>query len=98
MKNKRLSTFEREMQDEVFRQQFEEEYETFLLSEVIGKLMKEDKKTVRQLAKETHLSPTVIQKLRSGKQEDVKLSNFINLSHACGFEIILEKGGHRIPL
>ena len=84
--------------DEIFRQKFEAEYEAFLLSEVICTLMKDEKKTVRKLAQETHLSPTVIQNLRSGKQEDVKLSNFINLSHACGFNLVLEKGNHRIAL
>jgi len=45
-------------------------------------LMEKDKKSVRQLASEAGLSPTIIQKLRSGKQEDVKLSNFIGISLA----------------
>ena len=98
MQNKPLSTFEKEMQNEEFRERFESEYEAFLLSEIIGKLMDEDKKTVRALAKESHLSPTVIQNLRSGKQDDVKLSNFINISHACGFSLVLEKGNDRILL
>ena len=41
---------------------------------------------------------TVIQKMRSGKQEDVKLTNFLNISHACGYHVYLEKGNDRISL
>jgi len=98
MANKRESTFDREMKDASFRKQFEEEYQDFLLSEIISILMEDEGKTVRKLAHEVGLSPTVIQKLRSGKQKDVKLRNFINISHACGFNVILEKGDDRIVL
>lgn len=37
-----LSTFEREMLDPVFREQFETEYGAFLLSEIIKTLMKNE--------------------------------------------------------
>lgn len=40
MTKKDLSTFEREMQDPLFREQFEKEYDEFLLSEIIKALMK----------------------------------------------------------
>lgn len=98
MTRKSLSTFEREMQNLSFREKFEVKYEEFLLSELICFLMKMEAKSVRQLAEETGLSPTVIQKMRSGKQEDVKLRNFISISHACGFHLVLEKGKKRIAL
>ena len=98
MTSKRVSTFDREMNNLSFRKKFEKEYKEFLLSEIINALMANDGKSVRKLAKEVNLSPTVIQKLRSGKQEDVKLSNFISISHACGYHIILEKGKNRISL
>lgn len=93
-----LSTFEREMQDDNFRKQFEKEYEEFLLSEIIRSLMENDDKSVRKLAEEVHLSPTVIQNLRSGKQNDIKLKNFLNISHACGYDLFLEKDGQKIAL
>lgn len=92
------STFQKEMQNEEFREQFEREYADFLLSEWIIAIMKNDKKTVRKLAEEVGLSPTVIQKLRSGKQEDIKLSNFIHILQACGYHLIMEKAGRRIPI
>lgn len=40
MTKKDLSTFDREMQDSLFREQFETEYGGFLLSEIIKMLMK----------------------------------------------------------
>lgn len=98
MSNVQLSTFDREMKDASFRDKFNSEYNEFLLSEIIRSLMDNDNKSVRKLAEEAHLSPTVIQNLRSGKQDDVKLSNFINISHACGYHIVLEKNNNRITL
>jgi DNA-binding Xre family transcriptional regulator len=98
MTNPRLSTFEREMKNVPFRKKFEKEYKEFLLSEIISSLMENDGKSVRKLAKEVGLSPTVIQNLRSGQQDDVKLRNFINISRACGYHVILEKENDRIAL
>jgi len=98
MSNTPLSTFDREMKKASFRRQFEKAYKEFLLSEIISALMENDRKSVRVLAKEVGLSPTAIQNVRSGKQDDIKMSNFINISHACGYDIILEKGKDRIAL
>jgi len=98
MSNKKPSTFEREMQKASFRKKFDKEYKEFLLSELITALMENDNKSVRKLAKEVGLSPTVIQKLRSGKQDDMKLSNFINVSQACGYHLVLEKDDTRISI
>ncbi len=93
-----LSTFEREMNDKAFQEVFEKEYQEFILSETILAMMNDAHKSVRKLATETDLSATVIQNIRSGTQEDIKLSNFINISHACGYKLILEKNKQRISL
>jgi len=53
--------------------------------------MEADKKSVRELAREAGLSPTVIQKIRSGHQKSIKLDNFIHIRHACGYHLVLEK-------
>lgn len=97
-KNKTISTFERLMQDQDFKEKYECEHRKTLLSELMLSLMEEDEKSVRKLAHAIGLSPTVIQKIRSGKQEDIKMSNFINIVHACGYHLVLEKGAHRISL
>ena len=57
-----LSTFEREMQDAEFCQQFDNAYKEFLLSEIVLASIECDNKTVRALAKEVNLSPTVVHK------------------------------------
>jgi len=98
MTKRYLSTFEREMKDSAFHDEFEKEYNEFLLSETILCMMEEAHKSVRKLAEESGLSPTIIQNIRSGTQEDMKLSNFVNISHACGYKVVLEKGNQRIAL
>ena len=98
MANKQLSTFDKEMKNASFRKKFEKAHKEFLLSEIIHALMENDRKSVRTLASEVGLSATVIQKLRSGKQTDIKLSNFINIFHTCGYQLILKRGRNRITL
>lgn len=98
MTKQHLSTFEREILDSAFQEEFEKEYNEFLLSETILAMMEEAHKSVRKLASESGLSPTIIQNIRSGIQEDIKLSNFINISHACGFKLVLEKDNQRIAI
>lgn len=55
-------------------------------------------KSVRKLAEEANISPSVIQDLRTGKQHDIKLSNLLKIVHALGYELILEKGDDRLIL
>jgi len=98
MNTVKKSTFEKEMENASFRRKFQKEYKEFLLSELIAALMEGDKKSVRKLAEDVGLSPTVIQNLRSGKQEDIKLSNFINISQACGYHLTLTKDSEQIVI
>lgn len=98
MNNKVKTTFEREMKNAKFKKAFDESYKELVLSELLVTAMEEDNKSVRELAKEVHLSPTLIQNIRSGKQDDLKFKNFISIFHACGYDVVLEKGNKRIPL
>lgn len=92
------TTFEREMLDSDFKGLFDKGYQRFLLSELLTNLMEESHKSVRGLAEEVGISPTIIQNLRSGKQKDLKISNFMSIAAACGYHIFLEKNNHRIEL
>jgi DNA-binding Xre family transcriptional regulator len=92
-----MSTFEREMQDPQFAKAYKNEYQELVLSELLLALMDEDDKSVRQLAKEAGISANAIQNIRSGKSQDMRLKNFIGVVQACGYNIVLEKEGHRIP-
>ncbi len=91
------TTIDRWRLEPEFRQEADQEYRELVLSELLLALMDEDDKSVRQLAKEAGISSTAIQKIRSGKSQDMRLSNFIHVVKACGYNIILEKDGHQIP-
>ena len=90
--NKPLSTFERKMKNPKFKKAFEEGYRELLFSELMISIMEDDGVSIRELAKEAELSPSVIQDLRTGKQHDIKVSNLIKIVHAFGYEVILKKG------
>ena len=60
--------------------------------------MADDDKSIRKLAKEANLSPSVIQDLRAGKQHDIKVSNLIKIIHVFGYALVLEKGNERLIL
>jgi transcriptional regulator with XRE-family HTH domain len=94
--NKPLSTFERKMQNPKFKKAFEEGYGELLFSELMISIMEDDDVSIRELAKEADISPSVIQDLRSGKQHDIKVSNLIKIAHAFGYEVILQKGEKRL--
>ena len=73
------------------REDFEKGYKEFLLSELLIALMQENEISVRKLAKEVGLSPTVIQELKSGKKKNITLQNFINILDSLGYLLIVEK-------
>lgn len=98
MTKKTLSTYEREMKNARFKKAFDKSYKEFLLSELLIAIMEEDEISVRELAKEVGLSPTIIQKIRSGKQDDLKISNFVSIVGVCGYKVILEKNDERIEI
>src|SRR5579864_7301233 len=88
---KATSTYEREMKNARFKNAFKKSYKEFLLSELLISFMEEDDLSVRNLAKEVGLSPTIIQNIRSGKQDDLKISNFVSIVNFCGYKVYLEK-------
>ena len=96
--NKPLSTHERKMQNQKFKKAYKRGYQELLFSELLISVMADDDKSVRALAKEACLSPSVIQDIRSGKQHDIKVSNLIKIAHAFGYEVILQKGEERLAL
>ena len=94
----KLSTFERKMQNPDFQAKFATGYRDFLLSELFMAMIENDDISIEQLAKEVNISPSLIQNICSGKQKDLKISNFLELAKACGYRLILEKGEERISL
>ncbi len=96
--NKQLSTFERKMKDRKFKKAYDAHYKELLFSELLISIMEDDDKSVRGLAEEANISPSVIQELRSGKQKDIKVSNLLKIAQAFGFEVVLQKGDERLML
>src|SRR5690348_10229681 len=94
--NKPLSTFDRKMKNPKFKKAFEAGYNELLFSELMIAIMEDDDISIRELAKEAQISPSVIQDLRSGKQHDIKVSNLIKLAHIFGYALILQKGKKRL--
>lgn len=96
--NKPLSTFQRKMKDPKFKKAFEEGYKELLFSELMTSIMDEDEVSIRKLAKESGISKSVIQNLRSGKQHDIRVSNLIKIAHAFGYVLLLQKGDDELIL
>lgn len=92
------STYKKEMQNPKFRKLFEREYAELLLSELILAMMEDDKATVRKLAKEVGIAPSVLQSVRSGKHSNMTLKNFIKLISALGGEVNVRRGKEYIPI
>lgn len=98
MIKKTTTTFDKWMADPEIKERFDKDYKNFVLSELLLALMENDGKSVRELAKEVGLSPTVIQNIRSGKQEDMKIKNFISIAHACGYHLLLVNEREKIAV
>jgi hypothetical protein len=98
MNKKVVSTFERKMKNVKFKKAYEKSYKKLLFSELMIAVMTQDDKSVRKLAKEANLSPSVVQDLRTGKQCDIKVSNFIHIAQALGYEILLRKDKEYLTL
>jgi hypothetical protein len=86
------------MENPKFRKRFLEEYGELALSELVLALMAEDDVSVRRLAKEVGLAPSVVQSVRSGKHANLTLKSFIKLISALGAELAVKKGRHYIAL
>ena len=98
MNKKVTTTFDKWMENPKIKEAYKEGYEEFVLSEFLRALMEGDDQSVRGLAKKAGLSATVIQDIRSGKQKDMKVKNFLHVVHACGYDVVLDNGKERIPL
>lgn len=79
-------------------QEYKKGYRELLLSELILAAMEEDDISVRKLAKAADISPTIIQGIRTGANQNITLNSFLKILKALGCSIIIEKDGNRISL
>lgn len=86
------STYERLIQeDPEFEKDLEKRYREFILSELLLAVMEEDHLSIRKLAKEARVSPSLIQDLRTGKKDNLTFKSFSNIVEALGYDIVLER-------
>lgn len=98
MNSNPMPTYERKMQDKKFKKAYDKHHKELLFSELLISIMESDDKSIRDLATEARISPSVIQDLRSGKQKDIKVSNLIKIAESFGYEVVLQKGDERLAL
>ena len=91
MKTKTISTFDRIMSDKKRKAKFDQGYQDFLISELLIEAMEAENKSVRTLSKETGISATMIQNLRSGKNKNVSLKTLFPILNALHYTIKFEK-------
>ena len=86
------STYEQLMhENSTFKKEFDQRYQQFILSELILAIMQEDQTSIRKLAKEAGVSPSLIQDLKTGKKDNLTLRSFSNIIDALDYDLILKK-------
>ena len=87
-----MTTFEKFFEENPEQKDiYNKEYNDFLLSDFMIEQMEAQHLSVRELAKQADVSPTVIQKLRTKDALKVNLTTFTSVLHCLGYQIKLEK-------
>jgi len=73
------------------KENFDKEYNEFLLSEFVLEKMETEHISVRALAKRAGVSPTVIQKIRSKNANKINFRTFSSVLYSLGYRINIEK-------
>lgn len=89
MKKKTKSTYEEFIEDKKQKRLLDKEYRELLISELLLAVMEEDHISVRKLAAEADVSPTIIQNLKSGKKTNITLDTLSRILDVLGYKIIL---------
>jgi len=98
MTNKKKSTFDRIMGDLDQKEKFEKEYMQFLFSELLLEAMDEEHISVRELSKESGVSTSVIQNMRSNKSTNITIKTMASLLKPLGYQLVATKGGKTVEL
>lgn len=97
MTNKK-STFDRFMSDPEQKTKFEKEYTQFLFSELLLEAMDEKHISVRELSKESGVSTSVIQNMRSMKPTNITMKTMTSLLKPLGYQLAATKDGKTVEL
>lgn len=91
MKKKIESTYDQITANPKRKKRIEKEYQELLISEILCAAMQQDAVSVRKLAAEAGVSPTIIQELKTGKRTNITLSTFNRVLNAIGYQISFER-------
>lgn len=86
---KTKSTYEKFTEDKKRKKRLDREYRDLLISELLIAAMEEDHLSVRKLAVEAEVSPTIIQSLKSGKKTNITIETLSRILDVVGYQIIL---------
>ena len=89
MKKKNKSTYEKFIENKKQKRLLDREYRELLISELLLASMEEDHISVRKLAAEADVSPTIIQSLKSGKKTNITVDTLSRILEVVGYQIIL---------
>ena len=95
LKNKKInykSTYDRMASNSKTKARMEEDYAKLLLSEMFLTLIEKDGTSVRELAKELHLSPATIQNLKTDGTS-IRLETLLKVIKRLGASLKIEKDG-----
>jgi len=100
MSKKQKSTYDKyvEAMSSERRKEFEKGYKDFLLSEMLIAVMERDGVSVRELAREAGVSPTVVQGIRSGTRENVTFNSVIKILKALGYKFKVEREDDNVSI
>lgn len=87
MNKKVTTTYEKITSNARRKKRIEKEYHTLLISELLQAAMEKDLITVRELAREAGISPTIIQELKTYKRKDITLGTANKILNALGYEV-----------
>jgi hypothetical protein len=83
------STYDKFIENKKQKKRLNKEYKELLISEVLLAAMEEDHISVRRLAKEAEVSPTIVQGLRAGKKLNITVEILSRILDVIGYQIIL---------
>jgi len=89
MKKKTKSTYEKFIENKKQKRLLDREYRELLISELLLAAMEEDHLSVRKLAAEAEVSPTIIQSLKSGKKTNITIETLSRILEVVGYQIVL---------
>lgn len=89
MKKKSKSTYEEFVENKKQKKLLDKEYRELLISELLLASMEKDHLSVRKLATEAGISPTIVQSLKSGKKTNITIETLSRILDVIGYQIIL---------